>query len=137
MKRRVGYGVGLLLLVNGALFACTGEAELGAAGESCELSTDCQPGLACVSLHGNRLCSSDLSSIQGNPSTGGGTDAAVDEDASAAEGGADGATVVDSSTATDTGVVTDTGVIQDTGVIVDTGVMVDTGVITDTGADPG
>lgn len=135
MKRRVGYGVGVLLLVNGALLACSGEAELGAAGDSCQLSTDCEPGLACVSLHGNRVCSSDLSSIQGNPATGG-TDASGGEDATAKEGGADSAAAIDSSS-TDTGVVTDTGVIQDTGVVVDTGVIVDTGVTADTGADPG
>lgn len=73
-----------------AVAACGKDRTLVGAGEECDLATDCLPGLVCIEERrsGRRVCSNDLTSVEGElPPDGGGM---VEED-----GSADGSTPVD------------------------------------------
>lgn len=81
-----------LLLTVLVPLACSDETALSAAGEECFAATDCQAGLVCVpQRNGSRLCSSDLSQVEGRPPPEAGADAAeAGEGGPPVEGGTDG-----------------------------------------------
>jgi hypothetical protein len=56
--------------------ACSDKAALSGPGEECFAATDCQAGLVCVPQRtGARLCSSDLTQVEGRPPPEAGADA--------------------------------------------------------------
>jgi hypothetical protein len=91
--------------------ACSQQNHLAAAGESCFLANDCEPGLVCVPRQdGTRICTDDLANIAGQgPQEAGPADANPDARDGGRRDGANDAPAdsppVD--TGTDTG--TDTG----------------------------
>jgi hypothetical protein len=56
--------VGLVVAFLGATVGCAGKQQAAARGEDCYRDDDCQVGLVCVADRaGNRVCSSDVSSL--------------------------------------------------------------------------
>jgi hypothetical protein len=56
--------------------ACSDKAALSGPGEECFAATDCQAGLVCVPQRtGSRLCSNDLTQVEGRPPPEAGADA--------------------------------------------------------------
>lgn len=86
-----------LTLVLAAPLACTDKASLIGPGEECFAATDCQPGLVCVPQRsGARVCSNDLTQVEGRPPPEAGADAG--EAGEAGEGAAPDGQVPDTST---------------------------------------
>lgn len=76
--RRVRAAVVLVPLALAVLvpLACANETTLSGPGEECFAATDCQAGLVCVPQRsGSRLCSSDLTQVEGRPPPEAGADA--------------------------------------------------------------
>jgi hypothetical protein len=108
--------------------SCSSAQTLEGAGGSCNQTTDCQLGLACVpQADGTRVCSNNLTPIQMVPMSG--PDAAP-ADAMPSQDGA----AVDSTSPADTGVPVDTGSSVDSGSPPDTGTAPETSAPVDTGA---
>jgi hypothetical protein len=65
---RAAVVLGSLLGAVVVLFACGTDTSLSGPGEECFAATDCQAGLVCVPQRGgSRLCSSDLTQVDGRP----------------------------------------------------------------------
>lgn len=126
MRRRGAILLGFsgVLAVAAAVGACGQPANPAGSGSTCELTTDCQQGYACLTQpDGTRQCSSDFSSIQTTEESGT-MEAAAKEGAAAA----DGATPGDGTMPTpETGGNPETGTTPETGGPQETGTTPETG----------
>ena len=55
-----------------AIVACNSTTALQPKGSECFLASDCQPGLVCVEINKQRVCTDDLTGVAGRPPPEGG-----------------------------------------------------------------